>query len=219
MSARFDVGVRAVILAGVFLVAGASRVEAIVYSWHDDAGVLHLSSDPDDIPAALRDTVKKFESKTTERYPSANAPEEAAPSPSRAQEPLSAYERGLDRGLQMADQQVRLAAELARTFVEAAPQAQPTRMTLPVSRREAPAFTVGYVRSAYDRFGVIAPYPYGSPWFSFGCCSDFGLLRRRFVPHSHFFPGTFGPPRGLFFPFGHATQSNGFLFGHGFVAG
>jgi len=113
----------------------------------------------------------------------------------------------------MSERQVRVLGELASSLVRALPAAQP------VVIREPPAFVVRYVSPSYAA-SYAGAFPGCSPFWpafpgAFASSCAFGPS--RFIPHSHFFPGTVGPRRGLFFPFGHATQNNGFLFGQGFL--
>ena len=125
---------------------------------------------------------------------------------------MSAYERGLERGLQTAERQVALAGELARTVLTAMPPAPPTRIII---QQPAPMI-VRYVSPDYYAppfYGFIGPY---MPYSPYGFGYAYGFSHGRFVPHSHFFPGTRGQHTGLFFPHGHFFQ-DGFLFGHGFV--
>ncbi|MBI3304439.1 MAG: hypothetical protein HYZ72_20445, partial [Deltaproteobacteria bacterium] len=137
------------------------------------------------------------------------------PPPSPEAEQASAYERGLERGLQTAEHQVALAGELARTVLAAVPPAPPTRIVI---QQPAPTI-IRYISPAYSAppfYGFIGPY---APYFFgslYGFSYAYGFNRGRFVPHSHFFPGTRSRRTGLFFPHGHFSQ-DGFLFGHGFV--
>ncbi len=181
---------------------------ASVYSWKSADGVLVLSNDLEDVPEHQRKTVKKF----TSKFAGKSIPVEVAlpPLPSAEANVTSAYERGLERGLETAERQVAMAGELARTVLAAVPPAPPTRIVI---QQSAPI--VRYVSPDYHFpfYGSIGPY---APYFPYGSSYAYGFGRGRLVRHSHFFPGTRGRHRGLFFPRGHFSQ-NGFLFGHGFV--
>jgi hypothetical protein len=180
---------------------------ATVYSWKSEEGVLVLSNDLEDVPGHHRETVKKF----TSKFAGKSLPVEViSPPPSVEATMTSAYERGLERGLETAERQVAIAGELARTVLAAVPPAPPTRIVI---QQSAPI--VRYVSPGYDLpfYGFIGPY---APYFPYGFSYAYGFGRGRLVRHSHFFPGTRGRHRGLFFPRGHFSQ-DGFLFGQGFV--
>jgi hypothetical protein len=174
---------------------------------------LHLSNDPETVPEAQRATAKTFTSKLAGKA----APESTVPiaPPSPEAIPVSAYERGLERGLQAAERQVALAGELARTVLTAVPQSSPSQIIIqqpgPIIVREAsPRY---YAPPFYGFIGPYTPHfwtPYGFGGYAYG------FRHGRFVPHSHFFPGTRRRRSGLFFLHGHFTH-RGFLFGHGLV--
>jgi len=212
---------RVAVLIGVLVVLLASRGEATVYTWVDQAGALHLSSSAEDVPEAERSSLRSFTAKAlppeaaaaTSPADDGGAPFERMPRVSDPNDRPTAYERGLDRGLEVGEQEARIAGELARTMLGSIVPPPPPP---PPPRREPPPFVVSVIPSYYERVAVIAPYLLFYPGVPFGgLVSTFGVS--RFVPHSHFSPGTFGPRRGLFFPHGHATQDNGFLFGDAFV--
>ncbi len=188
----------------------SAPAQATVYAWKGKSGVLNLSNDQDDVPEAQRAAAEKF----TTKLAGTSAPEGTVPlaPPSPEAGPMSAYERGLERGLLTAERQVALAGELARTVLTAMPPAPPTRIII---QQPAPMI-VRYVSPTYYAppfYGFIGPY---APYFPYGFGYAYGFGFGRFVPHSHFFPGTRGVRTGLFFPHGHFSQ-DGFLFGHGFV--
>jgi hypothetical protein len=190
----------------------ASFGHATVYSWKGESGTLNLSNDPEEVPEAHRETAEQFTTKLADK----SAPEAAMPlAPATPEETLlRVYERGLDRGLQSAERQVALAGELARSVLSAVPQAPPTRIII----RQSPPTVVHRVSPGYGGYpfyGFIGPYmPYSPYGYGFGYA--YGFRHGRFVPHSHFFPGTRGRRTGIFFPHGHFSQ-DGFLFGSGFV--
>lgn len=197
---------------GFMFFCSTSLGHATVYFWRGESGVLNLSNDPEEVPEAHRETAQQF----TAKLPVASAPEAAGPLVPATTEAtlLSMYERGLDRGLQTAEQQVALAGELARSVLSAIPPAPPTRIII---QQSAPTVvrhvSPGY--AGYPFYGAIGPYSPYSP-YGYGYGYAYGFRRGRFVPHSHFFPGTRGRRTGIFFPRGHFSR-DGFLFGHGFV--
>jgi len=199
-----------VVCIGLMLVLSSAPAHATVYGWKSESGVLNLGNDLDDVPEAQRPAAEKFTSKLASK----SAPEGAVPlaPPDSEVGPMSAYERGLERGLQTAERQVALAGELARTVLTAMPSAPPTHIII-----QQPAPTIVRYRSphyyASPFYGFIGPY---MPYFPYGFGYAYGFSQGRFVPHSHFFPGTRGVRSGLFFPHGHFSQ-DGFLFGPGLV--
>lgn len=208
MSGKMSWQAQAVLLCGIITFLLPSPTQATVYSWRGTDGVLILSNDPEAIPEDQREAVKTFTSKPVEVPPSVAVSPPPPPSPEVSA--INTYERGLERGLRAAEHQVARAGELARTVLSAVPSARPTRIII---QQAAPA--VRYVSPGYDfpYYGFIGPY---APYSPYGFGYAYGFRRGRFVRHSHFFPGTRGRHRGLFFPYGHFSQ-NGFLFGHGFV--
>ncbi len=206
--------IRTALFIGLVFFLSAPLAHATVYGWSGEGGVLMLSNDPEDVPEVQRASAKTFTSKLAGKSVPAGAVTPTPPSPEAGG--VSDYERGLERGLQTAEHQVTLAGELARTVLAAVPPAPPTRIII---QQSAPP-SVRYVSPDYYAppfYGFIGPYMpdfFGAP-YGFGYAYGFG--RGRFVPHSHFFPGTRRRRRtGLFFPHGHFSQ-DGFLFGHGFV--
>lgn len=201
----------ALFIGSMFFLSSAPA-HATVYLWKSENGVLTLGNDLDEVPEAQRATAKKFTSKLASK----SAPEGTVPlAPADLETgPLSAYERGLERGLETAERQVALAGELARTVLTAMPPAPPTRIII-----QQPAPTIIRYASPYyyapPFYGFIGPYMPYSP-YGFGSGYAYGFGYGRFVPHSHFFPGTRRVRSGLFFPHGHFSE-DGFLFGHGFV--
>jgi hypothetical protein len=196
----------------VFLYAASAY--ATVYGWKGDGGVFHLSNDLEDVPAAQRDSALKFTAKPVPAVPTPTP--EPTPSTSdlaaaSVNLQLSAYERGLEHGLQTAEQHMTLAGELARAMLAATPRTPPTRIVIqqpgPIIIRDV---TPDYYPSAFYGFaGAYAPFGWGFfPGFSYA----YGFRYGRFAPHSHFFPCVRGRCRGLFFPHGHFSH-HGFLFG------
>ena len=197
---------------GLTFLCSAPLAHATVYAWKGGRGILILSNDLGEVPETQKASAQQF----TSKFAGKNAPEVlvslAPPTPDMTV--LSMYERGLDRGLQTAERQVALAGELARGVLSAMPSAPPTQIII---QQPAPTL-VRYVSPGYSAspfYGFIGPYmPYSPYGYGFGYAYGFGS--GRFVPHSHFFPGTRGRQTGLFFPHGHFSQ-DGFLFGSGFV--
>jgi hypothetical protein len=189
-----------------------SPARATVYRWQDQDGAQVFTNSQEEVPESQRSSVKTFTAKppverTVKEESATDRPEAEGPPPERA------WERGFERGLATGERQVKLATDLARTLLAAVPRA-PSQTFV----REPPQVTVAYVPReryvlhAYPWRTFIAPYgpSFVSP--AFGYASP----RRFFVPHSHFFPGTFGPRSGLFFPYGHWTE-DGSLVGWGYV--
>jgi Domain of unknown function (DUF4124) len=196
----------------------ASFAHATVYSWRDEHGRLQFCNDQEEVPEAHRTSAKTFKSKLATQNP-VEVPV-AAPAPRAEPVAISAYDRGLERGLQAAERQVALAGELARTLLVAAPQPPPPPPSPPqIIIIQQPAPIVRYVspEPAYAPpfYGFIAPYStaYGFPY---NYTYPYGFGRGRLIRHSHFFPGARRRGAGLYFPYGHSSH-RGFLFGHGFV--
>ncbi len=196
------------LVCGIVMFHKALLTHATVYSWIRADGVLVLSNGPEEIPVDRRGTVKTFTSQLTGKPTLGEAPAPLPPSP--AVSVADAHERGLERGLQVAERQIATAGELARTVLSAVPPVPPTRIII---QQSAPI--VRYAAPGYDSlfFGFVGPY---APYFPYGWSYAYGFRHGRFMPHSHFFPGTRSRRQGLFFPHGHFSQ-NGFLLGHGFV--
>jgi hypothetical protein len=216
-----DVGRKIIALAlAMSVLFYAASAYATVYGWKGDGGVLHLSNDPEDVPAAQRDSALKF---TTKPVPvvSAPAPEPTPSTPdlaaASANLQLSAYERGLEHGLQAAEQHITLAGELARAMLAATPRTPPTRIVIqqpgPIVIHDVTPDYYYYPPAFYGFVGPSAPFGWGFfPSFSYA----YGFRYGRFAPHSHFFPCVRGRCAGLFFPSGHFSH-HGFLFGPSLV--
>lgn len=186
------------------------QVSATIYGWKEDGGVLHLSNDPEDVPEPAKETVTRYTSKLAQAEKNAVSETPIAPET----ESLSAYERGLERGLARAEKQVHMAAALARSVLTAAPP-PPRQPVQIVIQQSAPV--VRHVSPAYNEpfYGFVGPY---SPYSYFGYYGgySYGFRQGRFPRHSHFYPGRRGGYHGIFFPRGHFSR-DGFLFGHGIV--
>jgi len=204
---EFIVSLVALLVAPLFLTS--SLVHATVYAWKGERGALHLSNDLENVPEAQRTSAQQFIAKPVEKSALEGT---LPPTPSPEVTLMSAYERGLERGLHLAEQQVALAGELARSVLGALPPRPPTRIII----QQPPQTIIRYVTPGYYSpfYGSLRPYVPYLPYRGFDYA--YGFHRGRFPRHSHFFPGTRGRRRGLFFPHGHLSQ-DGFLFGHGFV--
>lgn len=196
----------------------ASSAHATVYGWRDENGRLQFSNNQDEVPEAHRTSAKTFKSKFVTQN-SVDVPSATTPAPSREPETISAYERGLERGLQAAERQVALAGELARTMLAAAPPPPPPPASPQIIIVQQPAPIVRYVQSepayAPPHYGYIGPYGTYSG-FPYHDTYAYGFGRGRLIRHSHFFPGARRRGPGLYFPYGH-SRHRGYLFGHGFV--
>ncbi len=206
------------------LLAFPSLTQATVYSWRDEKGTLQLSNNVEEVPGAQRAAAHQFVSKLAAVTPVSSEtplPRNAETTPANAE--MHAYERGLAQGLQTAEQQISLAGELAQAILAATPRPAPPRIILhqagPVIVRDvSPAYSFpslySYARfsGAPDRDFPRGPYCGTSKRFS----STQSLRCRRFVPHSHFFPGRRRTNAELYFPQGHVSH-RGYLFGHSFA--
>jgi len=193
---------------------------ATVYEWRSPKGSRHFSNDVATVPEDKRDAARTF----TSRFAGKSPPAVASPVPTNrtqyssavqtsiAQAHIAAYEPGLERGLQTAERQVRIAGELARTVLEAAPRRPPTRIII---RQSAPQVRHVCSHDPAPFYGFIGPYaPYHSNHFSHRSHS-YSFPRGRFVPHPHLSPSR-RRHRGIFFPRGHHSR-DGVWFGHGLV--
>lgn len=222
-----------IVILGIVVFLATPHARATVYGWRNEEGIWHLSNDLESIPEAHRSVAQKFTSKLAGGSASVAAEPAPSPEPTTASVDLrmSAYERGLERGLQSAERQVALAGELARNMVAAVPRPSPPRIIIiqqpgPTIIREV---SPGYATSPF--YGFLSPYASFNWGLPYGHSYPYGF--RRLVPHSHFFPGsrrslrarrtglffspTFRARHGeLFFPHGHFSH-HGFVSGHGFV--
>ena len=203
------------LLVGLFLISSSTVVHATVFAWKGEGGALHFSNDPEGVPEAQRTSARQFTSKLA----GTAAPETPIPAspPPPVVEPASAYERGLERGLLAAERQMEMTNELLKTTLQAVRQPSPPPPPAIIIQQPSEP-VVRYVDrgpSHFPYYGFIAPYSsyWGVPYvYQY----PYGFQQGRFVPHSHFFPGTRRRNRGIFFPDGHSTH-HGFLFGHGIV--
>ncbi len=207
---------------GLVLILSASfssGVSATVYEWRSPNGSRHFSNDvatvPEDKRDAARTFISRFAGKQTEASPSplpANRAQDSAALQADIAR-IAAYERGLERGLQTAERQVRMAAELARTILAAVPRRPPIQIII---RQSAPQVRHVYSHDPAPFYCFISPYgPYHSSHFPYRSYS-YGFRQGRFISYSHLSPSRRRRHRGIFFPRGHQSR-DGFLFGHGFV--
>ncbi|MGE0822307.1 MAG: DUF4124 domain-containing protein [Candidatus Binatia bacterium] len=203
------------LFVGSLILTAPAVSSATVFGWTEEEGVRHFTNDPEAVPEAHRPSVQQFTSKLAAKPSTTDMP---SPSPVLPGLPAyNAYERGLEHGLELAERQVALASEMARSILQAAPPVPPPPMII---IQQQPAPIIRYVDrepgwSPY--YGFLAPYT-SLYWGGYYPSSyPYGFRSGRLIPHSHFFPGTRGGHRGLFFPYGHFSHQ-GFLFGHGFVS-
>src|SRR5262249_18710354 len=146
----------------------------------------NLSNDPNDVPETQRASAKQFTSKLAGK-PVAEEAAVAITPPSAETVSVSAYERGLERGLLTAERQIDMVGELARSVLSAVPQPSPPPTV--IIQQPSPSMVVRYVSPDYysPYYGTIGPY---SPCWGWPCGFGFtyGFGWGRFVPHSHFFP-------------------------------
>jgi hypothetical protein len=219
-------------MLGLIMFLSSSPAQATVYGWKGEDGVWRLSNDLEAVPDAQRASAQKFTSKLAGRNASVavEPPLSTEPTTAPVNLQMSAYERGLERGLQSAERQVALAGELARNILAAVPRPSPPRIII-----QQPGPTI--IREVSPNYYTPPFYAFLSPYASFNWGPPYGYGYpygfRRLVPHSHFFPSsrrslrarrtglffspTFRAQHGeLFFPHGHSSH-HGFLSGHGFV--
>ena len=199
---------RPIVIAAVLLFALAGSARATVYSWHDDGGALHFSNDADDVPDGKSEGVATFTSKHPAKPPAetaaATSPSVVAASPAGVPvaDPPNDYERGLDLGLRIGEQQIRAATEIARVLVDtrqATSVAEPPQVHVSVVPAPGPTFTSANPY-AYADYG----FPAYSPWFFGSPAFDGGGFHR----HSH--SSRFGQ-------FGHGSSDGIFLGNGGFA--
>jgi len=200
------------ILASLLLLSFSTTTHATVFAWRGEGGALHLSNDLEEVPEARRTSAQQFTSKLAGKA----APESPVltPSPPPA-EPMSAYERGVERGLVAAERQMEMTNELLQTVLQAVPQPPPPPTIIIQQQPETAVRYVDRGPSGIPYYGYLSPYAsyWGAPY---AYLYPYGFSRGRLVPHSHFFPGTRGRNVGIFFPDGHFSH-HGFLSGHGFA--
>lgn len=205
---------QAALLASLSLISSATVVHATVFAWKGEGGALHFSNDPEEIPERHRTAAQQFTSKLAGKVLSAEPMPVSSSAPPI--ESTSAYERGIERGLQAAERQMEMTNELLKTTLQAVRQPPPPPQTIIIQQPSEPVVRYvdrepGYFPSA----GYIAPY--SSYWgVPYAYHYPYGFRRGRMVRHSHFFPGSRRRNTGIFFPHGHSTH-HGFLSGHGVV--
>jgi uncharacterized protein DUF4124 len=147
----------------VLLVCTSS--EATVYSWRDENGTLHFANDADAVPSDPAGGVRTFTAKTPTR-PAPSLADGGGRVADRSADPPVDYERGLAAGLQIGEEQLRAAVDLAQSARAPAPQA-PVYVTVPYAPPR-PEVSVGIVRAPDGPFNDFAPgnvdyafdYPY-----------------------------------------------------------
>ena len=205
---------RCTFIVVLLLLLVARPAAATVYSWHDSGGALHISNDSDEVPAGQADDLRKFTArKFTAKDPARSSADPSIaglPSPAPVDDPPGDYQRGLEAGMRVAESQVRMAAELARTILAAMPAREPVPVAQP------PAVSVSYVPGPDDFVGsgygcdgyLGCGYPY--PYWYFGPA----IVGRRLDRHFHH-PGMRGSGNGLFLAHDFAARNNG-IFPRGF---
>ena len=179
-------------LSMVLLVCTSSQ--ATVYSWRDENGALHFANDADEVPSDPVGGVRTFTAKTPTR-PAPSVADDGGRVADRPADPPADYERGLAAGLQIGEEQLRAAVDLASVRAPA-PAPQPVYVTVPYTPPR-PEVSVGIVRApdgpfndfapgnvdyAYDSFNPYLYWPLGAPIPAFGFV-DTG--RRHFHDHDH----------------------------------
>ena len=201
------------LIVGLFLCPSPPLTHATVFAWKGEGGALHLSNDPEEVPEAHRNSAQQFTSKLAGKAAPENPASVSPPPPSA--EPTSGYERGIERGLVAAERQMAMTNELLNTVLQAVPQPPPLPTIIIQQQPETLVRYVDHGPSYFPYYGFISPY--SSSWgVPYAYHYPYGFSQGRFVPHSHFFPGTRGRNAGIFFPHGHSSH-HGFLFGHGLI--
>jgi hypothetical protein len=155
------------VLAGLVvwtLVVAAGSADATVYRWRDADGALHFSNDSADVPPGEPEAFHSF----TTRAPARVATESGAPAVSPLAtggvvgDPPGEYERGLAAGIELGEQQLRAAAELAAVMVERVPEAPPAWVPIP---QPEPGVSVSIIRAPRRWFPSSGPSIEAGPWF------------------------------------------------------
>jgi hypothetical protein len=183
--------VRIVVVVVVGLVLAWQPVaRATVYTWKGDGGLLMMSNDPADVPEDQRDSARRFTSKPA---PPSQPVVDADVGPD------DAYSRGFDAGLQAADRQVALAADLGRTIAASVPQVPPAPVIIEQAAPVPQPDVASYAPPYYDGYPPYAAYGFPYAVVSFPSHRRFDGRGRRFGssgPHgplSHGWPGGWSP--------------------------
>jgi len=165
---------RALFLAvAVLLVSG--RAQATVYSWREGDGSYHFTNQAADVPPGQLDAFRTV----TEAHPVSSTADSAAADPpaARADDPPSGYEQGLEAGLRIAEEQIRLSGELAERMQPEPAAAPPVYMPAPpqpIVVNVAPSDTgcgpwgCGYGYGYPYNSWVVGPAVFGRPFFGHG---------------------------------------------------
>jgi len=187
---------RLVVLFAAIALALPAAAHATVFSWRDEAGALHFTNDEREVPPEKGDAVRSFTSKAAIATASAAAGDDSdgPADPAPAADSRAAYERGLEAGMRIAEEQVRTAAELARVMVEAERPQVPYVFPATAPAPAPPPVSVAIVRSPYrladgydDAWWPGGFWPGWSPWFVSG-----GFIDGRVGRHHRFRHGMHG---------------------------
>jgi hypothetical protein len=170
-----------VALVSAVLLAGPAQ--ATVFSWRDEGGTYHFTNRPDEVPAGPLDGYRA----STEAPPPQPAAAECASDPpaAPADDPPGTYEQGVEAGLRLGAEQIRIAGEIAQ-------QAQPEPVAPPPQviyvQQPAPVVVdvVPYDTGCGGRgCGYGYGYGYGYP-FNAWVVTTPGLFSRPFSRHGRF---------------------------------
>jgi hypothetical protein len=169
-----------VALVSAVLLAGSAR--ATVFSWRDEGGTYHFTNRPDEVPEGPLDA---FRTSTEAPPPQASAADCAGDPPVAADPPAATYEQGVEAGLRLGAEQIRIAGEIAQ-------QAQPEPVAAPpqVIYVQQPAPVVEVVPYDAGCGGRGCGYGYGY-WYPFNSwvVTSPGFFPRRSFGHGRFAGG------------------------------
>jgi hypothetical protein len=188
------------LLIGIASLLLAGRAHATVYSWRDGDGTYHFTNQTAEVPPGQ---LEAFHT-TSEATPSRSERDAAIDPPGVADDPPSSYAQGVEAGLRMGEEQIRLAGELARVIAESAAPAP------------APAEPIVYMPQSAPVVVSVVP-PYASD------CGPWSPCGYRYAYDSWFVgPAFFGPAffrHGRFQHGGHRFGNRSFAFGGGIDGG
>jgi hypothetical protein len=174
------------VLIGIATLLLAGRAHATVYSWRDGDGAYHFTNQTADVPPGQLEAFHSF----SEAAPAPSEGDGAGDPPAAADDPPGSYAQGVEAGLRMGEEQIRLAAELARVIADSAPPAAPAPI---VYAPPAPAVVVDVVPAyasncgPWNQCGYGYGYGFGYPYDSWIVGPAF--FGRPFFRHGRFLHG------------------------------
>ena len=160
---------RSLLTLAVTMLLLAGRADATVYSWRDADGVFHFTNREDVLPATQPEafrTFRQIESPAADPAVDERAAEAQATAGEVAEAGASrAYVEGVEAGIRIAEEELRLARELARAEAE---ELQPAAAPVVYYVQEPPPVVVSVVPARDNRY-------YYDGWGScgFGGCTSF----------------------------------------------